>query len=171
MFHVWCHLCFDGLKASRTFTIRLNLEIPWFTLHAHHLCFDWCKVSRVVFYQNLVQNNSLAKGWNYFCDFSWSMQPGIGKCLQNRILLVNKLPWESSCLLWDHEIDVKSVRLMANPEIWQVCTRIPACDSHSPTLLDLFLSSDASICSKMAFPLLGNSDHVVSVSVHFPSNS
>ena len=29
---------------------------------------------------------------------------------------------------------------------------IPECDSHSPALLDLFLSSDASICSTMAFP-------------------
>ena len=51
-------------------------------------------------------------------------------------------------------------------------TRIPDCDSHSPALLDLFLSSDASICSTMAFPLLGNSDHVVvSVSIDFPINS
>ena len=39
-------------------------------------------------------------------------------------------------------------------------------------LLDLFLSSDASICSTMAFPPLGNSDHVVvSVSIDFPINS
>ena len=50
-------------------------------------------------------------------------------------------------------------------------TRIPDCDSHGPGLLDLFLSSDSSICSAMAFPLLGNSDHVVSVSIDFPSNS
>ena len=51
-------------------------------------------------------------------------------------------------------------------------TRIPDCDSHSPALLDFFLSSDASICSAMAFPLLGNSDHfVASVSINFPSNS
>ena len=35
------------------------------------------------------------------------------------------------------------------------------CDSHSPALLDLFLFSDASICSTMAFPPLGNSDHIV----------
>ena len=34
-------------------------------------------------------------------------------------------------------------------------------DSHSPTLLDLFLSFDSSNCSTMAFPPLGNSDHVV----------
>ena len=45
-------------------------------------------------------------------------------------------------------------------------TRIPGC-SHSPALLDLFVSSDASICSAMAFPQLENSDHVVSVSIHF----
>ena len=51
-------------------------------------------------------------------------------------------------------------------------TRIPDCDSHSPTLLDLFLSSDASICSTMTFPPSGNFDHVfVSVSIDFPSNS
>ena len=50
-------------------------------------------------------------------------------------------------------------------------TRIPDCDSHSPALLDLFLSSDDSICSTMAFPPIGNSDHVVSVSIDFPTNS
>ena len=51
-------------------------------------------------------------------------------------------------------------------------TRIPDCDSHNPALLDLFLSSDASICSTMAFHPLGNSDHViVSVSIDFPKNS
>ena len=47
-------------------------------------------------------------------------------------------------------------------------TRIPGCDSHGTALLDLFLSSDTSICSTMAFPPLGNSDHVVvSVSIDF----
>ena len=51
-------------------------------------------------------------------------------------------------------------------------TRIPDCDSQSPALLDLFLSSDPSICSTMVFPPLGNSDHVVVlVSIDFPSNS
>ena len=51
-------------------------------------------------------------------------------------------------------------------------TQIPGCDSHSPALLDLFISSDASSCSTMALPPLGNSDHVVvSVSTDFPSNS
>ena len=51
-------------------------------------------------------------------------------------------------------------------------TWIPDCDYRSPAVLDLFLSSDASICSTMAFPPLGNSDHVViSVSIDFPSSS
>ena len=51
-------------------------------------------------------------------------------------------------------------------------TWIQDCDSHSPALLDLFISSDPSICSTMVFPPLGNSDHVVVlVSIAFPSNS
>ena len=50
--------------------------------------------------------------------------------------------------------------------------RIPDCDSHSPAVLDFFLSSDASICSTMALPPLRNSDHVVvSVSIDFTSYS
>ena len=51
-------------------------------------------------------------------------------------------------------------------------TWIPDCDSHNPALLDLFLSSDGSIFSTMAFPPLGNFDRfVVSVSIDFPANS
>ena len=51
-------------------------------------------------------------------------------------------------------------------------TQIRDCGSHSLALLDLFISSDTSICSTMAFPALGNSDHVVVlVSIDFPSNS
>ena len=53
-----------------------------------------------------------------------------------------------------------------------VLLHIPNCDSDSPALLDIFISSDASICSTMAFPPLENSDHViVSVSIEFLSNS
>ena len=45
-------------------------------------------------------------------------------------------------------------------------------DSHSPALLDFFVSSYTSICSTMAFPPLGNSEHVVvSGSIDFLSNS
>ena len=51
-------------------------------------------------------------------------------------------------------------------------TQIPDCDSHSSALLDLFLSSDASICSALALSPLGNPDHVfVSVSIDVPTNS
>ena len=51
-------------------------------------------------------------------------------------------------------------------------TQIPDCDSHSPALFDLFISSDAGICSTMTFSPLGNSDHVViSVCIGFPANS
>ena len=54
----------------------------------------------------------------------------------------------------------------------RIPTRMPDCDSHSTALLDLFLSSDASIGSTMAFPPLGNSYHVVVlVSIDFPTNS
>ena len=49
--------------------------------------------------------------------------------------------------------------------------QIPDCDSHGPALLDLFISSDASICSRMAFPPLGNSNVVVSVCNDIPTNS
>ena len=49
-------------------------------------------------------------------------------------------------------------------------TWIPNYDPHS--LLDFFLPYNASICSTMAFPPLGNFDHlVVSVSTEFPTNS
>ena len=51
-----------------------------------------------------------------------------------------------------------------------VPTRTPDYDSHSPALLDLFLSCVDSICSTIAFPPLGNSDYAfVSVSIDFPS--
>ena len=51
-------------------------------------------------------------------------------------------------------------------------TQIPDYDSDRPPLLDLFLCSDAIICSTMSFLPLGNSDHiVVSDSIDFPSYS
>ena len=57
-------------------------------------------------------------------------------------------------------------------QIFNFPTWIPDCGSHSPALLDLFISSDTSICSTMAFPPLGNFDHVVvSVSINFPIDS
>ena len=58
---------------------------------------------------------------------------------------------------------VKSYNFSISIDLTQMVnfpTQIPDFDSRSPVLLDLFLSSDASICSTMAFPPLGNSDHV-----------
>ena len=46
-------------------------------------------------------------------------------------------------------------------------TRNSDCVSHSPALLDLFISFDTSICYTMAFHQLGNSDVVVSVPLTF----
>ena len=54
---------------------------------------------------------------------------------------------------------------MVNFTIW-----IPDC-SHSPVLLNLFLSSNASVRSTVAFPPVRNSDHVVLVSIDFSSYS
>ena len=51
-------------------------------------------------------------------------------------------------------------------------TQIPDCDSYNPAILYFFLSSDPSICSTIAFPLLRDSDYVVVlVSIDFQSNS
>ena len=51
-------------------------------------------------------------------------------------------------------------------------THAPDSGSHSPALLDSFLSFNTSICSTMAFPPLGNSDHVdITISTDFPSYS
>ena len=51
-------------------------------------------------------------------------------------------------------------------------TQIPGCDSHSPALLDLVLSSYTIVSATMSFPPLANSYHVVvSVSIDFPKNS
>ena len=68
--------------------------------------------------------------------------------------------------------NVNSVVLNNLTQMVNFPMRIPDCDSHSTALLDLFLSSGTIICSTMAFPPLGNSDHVVfSVPIDFPSYS
>ena len=51
-------------------------------------------------------------------------------------------------------------------------TQIPDCDSYNPALSYFFLSSDASICSTIAFSLLRDSDYVAVLdSIDFQSNS
>ena len=50
----------------------------------------------------------------------------------------------------------------------KIPTWFPDCGSHGPALLNIFISSDTSICSIMAFPPYRNSDHdVVSVFIDF----
>ena len=70
---------------------------------------------------------------------------------------------------------VNSVILFISNDLTQMVnfpTCIPGCDSLSSALLDFFNSSGASICSTMAFPPFGNSDHVVvSISSYFLSYS
>ena len=47
-----------------------------------------------------------------------------------------------------------------------------SCDSYNPVLLNVFISSVTNICSTIAFPPLGNSEHVpVSVTIDISSNS
>ena len=56
--------------------------------------------------------------------------------------------------------------------IWLTFLLRPLTVTLSPALLDFFLSSDTNICSTVALPPLGNSDHVaVSVSIDFSTNS
>ena len=51
-------------------------------------------------------------------------------------------------------------------------TWIPDCDSYRSALLDLFISSDTTICSTLPFHSFRNSDQVVvSVSINFLINS
>ena len=70
-------------------------------------------------------------------------------------------------------IDLVNSVITSNDLTWIVnfYFQIPECESYSPAFLDLFISLDASICSAVAFPSLGNSDHViVSLSIDFPIN-
>ena len=69
----------------------------------------------------------------------------------------------------EEQIDLaNSVTMTLNglTQIVNCSTQIPDCDSHNPALLDLFISSDASTCSIIAFCPLVNPDHVVLVSIY-----
>ena len=84
--------------------------------------------------------------------------------------------WTGSPILVDLIDLVNSVIILLSPmTLLRWLTFLlgsPNCDYDSPALLDLFISSDADICSAMAFPPLRNSDNVVvSVSIDFPINS
>ena len=52
-----------------------------------------------------------------------------------------------------------------------VFTLIPECESHIPVFLDVFISSNPSICFTVALIPLANSDHAFdSISIDVPSN-
>ena len=61
------------------------------------------------------------------------------------------------------------VSILSNhSQMVKVPTWLPDCNSHSVVLLDLFISSNPSICSKVAYTPLRNFDQVsVSVSIEF----
>ena len=76
---------------------------------------------------------------------------------------------QSTCLLMSFLIKTETISNNLT-QIVNCPTRIPTCDSYCPALLDMFISSDSSICSTVAFLSLGKSDHVfVSAFVFFPS--
>ena len=52
--------------------------------------------------------------------------------------------------LVDSVIIANDLTSMVNSSMW-----IPDCDSHRTVLLDLFICSDAGICSTVAFPPFG----------------
>ena len=99
-------------------------------------------------------------------------------CRSTHLLMCLSLETLTSIIRTDLPILVELIDLVNSGEILNDLTlmvnfptRIPDCDCHSPALLDLFISSDVSICSTKTFPLLGNSDHVVvSISIDFPSS-
>ena len=101
--------------------------------------------------------------------FSWSMHLLI--CLSLETLTSTIRDWLTYSRQTDRPSEICYNFSILN-DLVNFPTRIPNWDYHSPALLDLFISSDASICSRITFPPLGNSDHVVvSVSNDFPSNS
>ena len=57
---------------------------------------------------------------------------------------------------WSSEIDYNFSISKNLTQMVNFPTQIPDCDSHNPGLLDFLLSSDACICSTMAYPPLGN---------------
>ena len=92
----------------------------------------------------------------------------------DEVLSINSLETLMSIIRTGLPILVELIDLVNSNDLTQMDnfpTRISDCHSHGPALLDLLLSSDASICSTMTFSSLGNSDHVVvSVSIDFPLN-
>ena len=137
----------EGLPSARDLSLENSAD--------SYLCFQLAILHSVSYFFFLYRSPSLS-----LCTVFDSISSKI-----DEVLSIN--PSANDFVFGDFNVISNDLIQMVN-----FPTRIPDCDSHSPALLDLFLSSDASICSAMAFPLFGNSDHVaVSVSIEFPSNS
>ena len=77
----------------------------------------------------------------------------------DEVLSIN--PYANLFVFGDFELFYNSVIISNDPtQMVNFPTQIPDCDFHGPARLDLFISFDAISCSTMAFPPLGNSDHV-----------
>ena len=85
--------------------------------------------------------------WFYFIWHRWD---SLDQLICKRVFLCTVY-----CLWYNFSIS-NDLTQMVNFPTW-----ISDCNSHSPALLYLFLSSDRSICPTMAFSLLENSNHVV----------
>ena len=159
------------LRMFKTVLLKIKTSFP-------HLCFWLALLHSVSFFFFLYQSPS-----SLLCTVSDSISSNI-----NVVLLINQSAnvfvfgdfhiYHKDWLSYSDRTD-RPGELCYNfsfsndfTQMANFPTRIPDCDSHSPALLDFFLSSDASICSTMVFPALGNSDHVVvSVLIGFPINS
>ena len=109
-----------------------------------------------------------------------SLENSVDSCLRLALLhsvsyffFLYQSPFSSLCTVFDStSSNIHEVLFFISNDLTQIVnfpTQILDFDSHRPALLDLFLSSDASICSTISFLPLGNSDHVIfSVSIDFP---
>ena len=160
----------EGLPFARDLSLKNSVD--------SYLCFRLALLHSVTYFFFLYQSpsSSLCMVFDYISsniDEILSMNPSANVLAFGDFNIHHK-DW----LTYSGGTD-RSSKLCHNLSISNNCTqmvnfptRITDCDSHSPALLDFFLSSDASICSTIAFPPLGNSDHVVvSVSIDFPSYS
>ena len=73
------------------------------------------------------------------------------------------------CIVFQFKQYIYNWETGADQENYVICHLLGLVNTL-PALLDLFISSDAIICSVTAFSALGSSDYIV-VSVSFPSNS
>ena len=90
------------------------------------------------------------------CTVFDSISSNIERFSQSTLLLIFlSLETLTSVIRTGLPILVELINLVNSNGLTQMVnfpTCIPDCDSHSPALLDLFISSETSICSTMVFP-------------------